>query len=133
MSAWRGIIFFKDEDGYKIILRALVHYKKRLRTIRSSPELSGAAMFSQIIEQEAVKTHGKIEALIAKIPQYLTDSQCTDLADEIPIFEKALKSYRSDLLKAQSSEHEYYEKLIESHIIHNTEISTIDDALNKLQ
>ena len=43
MSVWMGGIFLKDEGGYEIVLKSLVHYKKRLQTIHASPELKEAA------------------------------------------------------------------------------------------
>ena len=58
-KTWLGGIYLKEEGGYEIILRALNHYKKRLRTISSSPELSEAPMFVQVVEQEAMKTFPK--------------------------------------------------------------------------
>ena len=71
-KVWLGSIFLKDEDGYKIILKSLEHYKKRLRTIDSSPELAGATMFHKLVQQEAMKTYPKIgESNGSKIPQCL--------------------------------------------------------------
>ena len=47
-KVWLGGIFLKDEGGYEIILKSFAHYKKRLQTIGSSPELKeAAAMFAE--------------------------------------------------------------------------------------
>ena len=35
---WIGGIYLKEEGGYKIILKSLIHYKKRLQTIHQSQE-----------------------------------------------------------------------------------------------
>ena len=51
MSVWMGGIFLKDEGGYEIVLKSLVHYKKRLQTIHASPELKeAAAMFAPVLQ-----------------------------------------------------------------------------------
>lgn len=130
---WLGSIFLKDEDGYKIILRSLEHYKKRLRTINSSPELADAAMFSQIVQQEAMKTHPLVVELINKIPQSLTNTDELNLLEkQVPIFIKALESYKSDIQKAKSSSHEYYKKLVDVEQIEENELANIDIAIKKV-
>ena len=130
---WLGSIFLKDEDGYKIILKALEHYKKRLRTINSSPELSGAAMFAQIIQQEAMKTYPKVEELITIIPQCLENpEQLNELVNHVPILQKSLESYKSDLEKVKSSTHDYYKKLISVEQISDGEINTVENAIQKI-
>ena len=51
-----GGIFLKDEGGYEIVLKSLVHYKKRLQTIHASPELKeAAAMFAPVLQSQAQK------------------------------------------------------------------------------
>jgi hypothetical protein len=84
---WLGGIYLKDEGGYEIILRSLLHYKKRLKTVDKSPEIKdSAAMFGGILIQAAMKTLPKI--------------------DEI------LSSYEADIQKAQDTGHEYYLNLV---------------------
>jgi len=129
-----GGIFLKDEDGYKIILRSLEHYKKRLRLIESSPELAESGSFSQIILQEAMKMYPKVNALIIRIPQCLDNSEQLNLLEnEIPLFQKALESYKSDIHKAQNSQHEYYQKLVDLSNISKNEIALIEGAIQKVQ
>ena len=133
VKVWLGSIFLKDEDGYKIILRSLEHYKKRLRTIGSSPELTNAGMFSSIIQQEAMKAYPKVEALITKIPQYLENSeQLNTLENEIPLLEKSLESYKSDLDKAKNSDFDYYKKLVDVNQVPEDEMTTINHAIEKI-
>ena len=56
MAVWIGRIFLKDEGGYEIVLKSLVHYKKRLQTIHESPELKeAAAMFAPVLQGQAQK------------------------------------------------------------------------------
>ena len=53
---WMGGNYIKNEGGYKIILKSLTHYQKRLKTIHASPELKeAAAMFAPILQSTAKK------------------------------------------------------------------------------
>ncbi|MDE0267409.1 MAG: hypothetical protein OXK17_10450 [Thaumarchaeota archaeon] len=59
---WLGGIYLKEEGGYKIILKSLNHYKRRLSTLSESPELKGAAgMFASVLQQQAAKTIPEID------------------------------------------------------------------------
>ena len=100
-NVWLGSIFIKNEGGYEILISALKHYKKRLRNIASSPELQDAPMFKQVVEQEAMKTYPHIDVLIKKINHGLINSEkLHDIEQDIPILEKSLQNYSSDLQKA---------------------------------
>jgi hypothetical protein len=109
-----GGIYLKDEGGYEIILRALIHYKKRLRTVDKSPEIKdSAAMFGGILRLAAMKAIPKINEIIQKIQQGLPDAHSVNsLKEDIPFLDKALTSYETDIQKAQDTGHEYYLKLI---------------------
>ena len=111
---WLGGIYLKEEGGYEIILRSLLHYKKRLRTVDKSPEIKdSAAMFGGILIQAAMKTIPKINEITQKIQQSLPESQLVNTLNEnIPFLEKALLSYESDIQKAQNTGNEYYLKLV---------------------
>ncbi len=111
---WLGGIYLKDEGGYEIILRALIHYKKRLMTVDKSPEIKdSAAMFGGILMLAAIKAMPKIDEIIQKIQQGLPDAQSINsLIEDIPFLDKALTSYETDIQKAQDTGHEYYLKLI---------------------
>ena len=113
-KVWTGWVFLKQEGGYEIIFRALKHYKKRLMKIDRSPELrDSAAMFGGILRQAALKTIPNIDEVDQKIKLCLTDSmEPGKLIEDIPILEKALTSYETDINKAQDSGHEYYLGLI---------------------
>ena len=104
----------KDEGGYEIILRSLTHYKKRLMTVDKSPEIKdSAAMFGGILKQAAMKTIPKIDKIIEKIQESLPHAQLVNTLNEnIPMLEKALTSYETDIQKAQDTGHEYYLNLI---------------------
>lgn len=111
---WLGGIYLKDEGGYEIILRALIHYKKRLMIIDKSPEIKdSAAMFGGILILAAKKAMPKIDEVIQKIQRGLPDAQSVNtLKENIPFLEKALTSYETDIQKAQDTGHEYYLNLI---------------------
>ena len=113
-KVWTGWVFLKQEGGYEIIFRALKHYKKRLMKIDRSPELrDSAAMFGGILRQAALKIIPNIDEVDQKIKLCLTDSmEPGKLIEDIPILEKALTSYETDINKAQDSGHEYYLGLI---------------------
>lgn len=101
---WLGGIYLKDEGGYEIILRSLIHYKKRLMTVEKSPEIKdSAAMFGGILRQAAMKIIPKIDEITQKIQQSLSESQLVNTLNEnIPFLEKALSSYEADIQKAQN-------------------------------
>jgi hypothetical protein len=111
---WLGGIYLKDEGGYEIILRSLLHYKKRLMTVDKSPEIKdSAAMFGGILLLAARKEMPKINETIQKIQKGLSDTQSVNtLEEDIPFLEKVLSSYELDIQKAQDTGHEYYLKLV---------------------
>ena len=111
---WLGGIYLKDEGGYEIILRSLLHYKKRLMTVDKSPEIKdSAAMFGGILLLAARKEMPKINETIQKIQKGLSDTQSVNtLEEDIPFLEKALSSYELDIQKAQDTGHEYYLNIV---------------------
>lgn len=90
-KVWLGRIYLKEEGGYEIILKSLCHYKNRLKTLGSSPEVQdSAAMFASVLNQQARKTVPKIEKTIKKIQAGLNDSRnIGELEEDISFFEKA--------------------------------------------
>ena len=113
-KVWLGGIFLKDEGGYEIILKSFAHYKKRLQTIGSSPELKeAAAMFAPVLQQQAVKIVPQIDVTVSKIQDALSDSIPVDsLADDVSLMQKELECYQSDIEKAETTGHEYFQKLL---------------------
>ena len=113
-KVWLGGIFLKNEGGYEIVLKSFEHYKKRLQTIGSSPELKeAAAMFAPVLQQQAMKTIPQIDATVSKIQDALSDTIPVDsLTDAVPLMQKALECYQSDIEKAETTGHEYFQKLL---------------------
>ncbi|MDX1441297.1 MAG: hypothetical protein R3237_02435 [Nitrosopumilaceae archaeon] len=131
---WLGGIFLKEGGGYEIILRSLLHYKKRLMTVDKSPEIKdSAAMFGGILRQAAMKTIPKIDEVTKKIHQSLSDSQMDKTLDEdIPFLEKALVSYETDIKKAQDTGHKYYLDLVGDLSVVKKDLELISIAKSKI-
>lgn len=125
---WLGGIYLKEEGGYEIILRSLIHYKKRLMTVEKSPEIKdSAAMFGGILRQAAMKEIPKIDEITKKIQKSLSESQLpNNLSENISFLEKALSSYENDIQKAQDTGHEYYLKIV-------GELATVKDDLELIK
>ncbi|NIM25855.1 MAG: hypothetical protein GTN97_01820 [Nitrosopumilaceae archaeon] len=133
-KTWLGGIYLKEEGGYEIILRALVHYKKRLMTVDKSPEIKdSAAMFGGILRQAAMKTIPKIDEITKKIQQSLSASQLDNtLNEDVPFLEKALVSYETDIKKAQDTGHEYYLGLVGDLASIRNDLDLIKTAKSKI-
>jgi hypothetical protein len=130
---WLGGLYLKEEGGYDIVLRALNHYKKRLKSIGRSPELRDAAMFAQIVQQEAMKTGPLIEPTINKIKNGLKDpAVLNELQSDVPLFEKALNCYYSDIQKAKTNSDKFYSELIPDSDVAASDLSKIKIALAKI-
>ena len=134
-KVWLGGIFLKDEGGYEIILKSFAHYKKRLQTIGSSPELKeAAAMFAPVLQQQAVKIVPQIDVAVSKIQDALSDSIPVDsLADDVPLIQKALECYQSDIDKAETTGHEYFQKLLGDITRAKQDSTIIAQAIDKIK
>jgi hypothetical protein len=132
-KVWLGGIYLKDEGGYEVVLRALTHYRKRLKSIGRSPELRDAAMFAQIVQQEAMKTGPLIDPAIEKIKKALENPEVLNkLQADIPLFEKALNCYYSDIQKAKTSSDKFYSEVIPDINVAESDLAKIKIALARL-
>jgi len=131
---WLGAIYLKDEGGYEIILRSLNHYKKRLKTLGSSPELKdSSAMFGSLLQQEAMKTIPKIDEMTKKIKDALLDDiVLNSLSEDRSFLVKALSCYESDINKAQNTGHEYFLKLVGDLPFVKKDLDLVKNALDKI-
>ena len=132
---WLGGIFLKNEGGYEIVLKSFAHYKKRLQTIGSSPELKeAAAMFAPVLQQQAVKIVPQIDVTVSKIQDALSDSIPVDsLADDVPLIQKALECYQSDIEKAETTGHDYFQKLLGDITRAKQDSTIIAQAIDKIK
>ena len=107
-------LYVRDEGGYAPIMRALKHYKLRLRTISKSPELENAAMFVQILQQESAKTLPAVDTLLEIIPSFLYEPwiHVDKLTDGALLMKKAVDSYCIGIQRAIESKSPYYTKLL---------------------
>ena len=135
MSIWMGGIFLKDEGGYEIVLKSLVHYKKRLQTMHESPELKeAAAMFAPVLQSQAQKRIPMIDETKQRIEQMLEDSiPAQSLEQDLEILEKALECRQSDIEKAQNTGREYFMKLLGDLQEAGKDLEPIKNALVKIK
>jgi hypothetical protein len=128
---WLGGIYLRDEGGYELVLRSLEHYKKRLKNIRKSPEIKDAPMFATIIEQEAIKAFQGADSLILKINEaFLKPELLQTLESELPLMQKAMECYFSDIQKVGSDS--FYSELILDKTTALQDLKSIQDSLQKL-
>ena len=132
---WLGGIYLKEEGGYKIILKSLTHYKKRLQTIHASPEVKqAAAMFAPVLQSQAKKRIPMIESTKENIEKFLLDSTSIEsLEQNLEIIEKALECRKSDIEKAESTSEDYFIKLVKDVKESKKDLSNIDNALLKIK
>ena len=132
---WLGGIYLREEGGYKIILKSLTHYKKRLQTIHASPEVKqAAAMFAPVLQSQAKKRIPMIESTKENIEKFLLDSTSIEsLEQNLEIIEKALECRKSDIEKAESTSEDYFIKLIKDVEESKKDIPDIDNALLKIK
>ena len=131
---WLGAVYLKDEGGYEIVLKSLDHYKKRLKSLGSSPELKdSSAMFGSLLQQEAMKTIPKIDEVIKKIQDGLSDTALLySLSEDRSFLAKALACYEADIKKAQDTGHEYFLKLVGNLPLVKNDLEIIKNALDKI-
>jgi hypothetical protein len=132
---WLGGIYLKEEGGYKIILKSLTHYKKRLQTIHASPEVKqAAAMFAPVLQSQAKKRIPMIESTKENIEKFLLDSTSIEsLEQNLEIIEKALECRKSDIEKAESTSEDYFIKLVKDVEESKKDLPNIDNALLKIK
>jgi len=132
---WLGGIYLKEEGGYKIILKSLTHYKKRLQTIHSSPEVKqAAAMFAPVLQSQAKKRIPMIESTKENIEKFLLDSKAIEeLEQNLEIIQKALECRKSDIEKAESTSEDYFIKLIKDVEESKKDLPDIENALLKIK
>ena len=132
---WVGGIYLKEEGGYKIILKSLTHYKKRLQTIHSSPEVKqAAAMFAPVLQSQAKKRIPMIESTKENIEKFLLGSKATEeLEQNLEIIQKALECRKSDIEKAESTSEDYFIKLIKDVEESKKDLPDIENALLKIK
>ena len=131
---WIGGIYLKEEGGYEIILKSLIHYRKRLQTIHESPELKeAAAMFAPILQTTARKKMPIIAEAKEKIYQVLLNSiPSQSLEENLEILQKALECRKADIEKAEDTGAEYFINLLGDVSKAKKDLEPIEKALVKI-
>ena len=131
---WIGGIYIKEEGGYKIILKSLIHYRKRLQTIHESPELKeAAAMFAPILQSTARKKMPIIAEAKEKIYQVLLNLiPAQSLEENLEILQKALECRKADIEKAEDTGAEYFITLLGDVSEAKKDLDLIQKALTKI-
>ena len=127
--------FSKMKVGTKLYSNLLDIIKNGYKTIGNSPELKeAAAMFAPVLQQQAVKIVPQIDATVSKIQDALSDSIPVDsLADDVPLIQKALECYQSDIEKAETTGHEYFQKLLGDIPKAKQDSANIAQAIDKIK
>ena len=131
---WVGGIYLKEEGGYEIILKSLIHYRKRLQTIHESPELKeAAAMFAPILQTTARKKMPIIAEAKEKIYQCLLNLiPAQSLEENLEILQKALECRKADIEKAEDTGAEYFITLLGDVSEAKKDLNPIQEALTKI-
>jgi hypothetical protein len=131
---WIGGIYLKEEGGYEIILKSLIHYRKRLQTIHESPELKeAAAMFAPLLQSTARKKMPVIEEAKKKIYQILLNLiPAQSLEKNLEILQKALECRKADIEKAEDTGAEYFITLLGDVSEAKKDLNPIQEALTKI-
>ena len=134
-KSWIGGIYLKEEGGYEIILKSLIHYKKRLQTIHASPELKeAAAMFAPVLQSQAKKRIPIIDETKEKMEQGLLNLIPIQLLGQnLEILEKSLECRKADIEKAEDTGAEYFIKLIGDVQEARNDLEPIKIALKKIK
>ena len=91
-------------------------------------------MFAPVLQQQAVKIIPQIDVTVSKIHDALSDSIPVDsLADDVPLIQKALECYQSDIEKAETTGHEYFQKLLGDITRAKQDSTIITQAIDKIK
>ena len=119
---WIGGIYLKEEGGYEIILKSLIHYKKRLQT-----------MFAPILQSKARKKIPIIDEVKEKIDQCLLNLiPVQSLEQNLEILQKALECRKADIEKAENTGAEYFINLLGDVHKARNDLEEIEKALIKI-
>lgn len=93
-GAWLGGIFVGDEGGHAVVLRALCHYRGRLRAACAPDALAGAPSMAALVSGEAARTLPLADGAAASVLRFLAgDEPASALEGRVPLVLRALESY----------------------------------------
>jgi hypothetical protein len=90
-------------------------------------------MFAPVLQQQAVKIIPRIDEIVTKIQNVLSDIiPINSLEDDIQLMQRALECYQSDIEKAENTGNEYFLKLLGDLLTAKKDSADIAKAINKI-
>lgn len=130
---WLGGIYLRG-GGHNIVLRALNHYKKRVENIGSDPHVQENPTLRIVVVEEGKKTSAKVGVIIKIINAGINNPKLIDQVQfDVPIMEKALKCYQSDIEKIANTMQERYSDIFDEPKKLQDDLPLIKDALSKIK
>ena len=132
MRIWLGKEFLELNRGRKVTLTALNHYKNRLSEIESDKQIEDLPKATRsLLKNEAGKPLQLIENIIEKLETGGLDN-ISQLENRVDLLEKALKCYREDMNKIESTMYHKYPELFDKSQDTVDEIELINEALENI-
>ncbi len=135
MSArtWLGGIYLR-EGGHGIVLRALDHYRRRVANVGSDPQIRDVPSLRILVVEEGKKTAEKVPLVIKIINAGLDNPKLIEQVEfEVPLIEKALNCYKSDIEKIVNTMVERYTYLFDEPKNLQSDLPLIKEALVKIK
>jgi len=135
MSArtWLGGIYLRGK-GNGIVLRALDHYRRRVANVGSDPQIRDVPSLRMLLVEEGKKTAEKVPLVIKIINAGLENPKLIEQVEfEVPLIEKALNCYKSDIEKIVNTMEERYTYLFDEPKNLQEDLPLIKEALVKIK
>ncbi len=135
MSArtWLGGIYLRGK-GNGIVLRALDHYRRRVANVGSDPQIRDVPSLRMLLVEEGKKTAEKVPLVIKIINAGLDNPKLIEQVEfEVPLIEKALNCYKSDIEKIANTMVERYTYLFDEPKNLQDDLPLIKEALVKIK
>lgn len=131
-SSWHGKNYIM-QNGNKVLVRALEHYKNKLAKIGSDPQVKDmGGAFAMLLGQEAKNTLTKVTPIIEKI-KTKNPAQIESLKSDVEILQKALNCYQADILKIVDTMESRYAQLFDEPKNLKEDLPLVKEALERLQ
>ena len=130
---WLGGIYLRG-GGHNIVLRALIHYKKRVETVGNDPQLEDTPVnLRSLIMDEGKKTSEQVRMLIKIINAGIKDPKLINQVQfQVPLIQKALKCYHVDVEKIVKNMQDRYLDLFDEPKNLQNDLPLIQDALKEI-
>jgi len=135
MSArtWLGGIYLRGK-GNGIVLRALDHYRRRVANVGSDPQIRDVPSLRMLLVEEGKKTAEKVPLVIKIINAGQDNPKLIEQVEfEVPLIEKALNCYKSDIEKIVNTMEERYTYLFDEPKNLQEDLPLIKEALVKIK